>query len=195
MASSNKGEETQGEGRNADDVKLINSLKNKMKILKKAYTDEHEKMVLYQKQVEDLQPKTKRLQEALDEKEALIAKLNQENVDIQEKYSSNLPKDLANQSKPEKGKYVTDLEKANEDLQKANAELKEALKGSMEKITASEKSLSDLNSEHTTKMALITKKLDSTNEQVDALEKERNDLKENCEKYENQIKILFEQKA
>lgn len=192
MSSANTGEDLQDEGRSADDVKLIASLKNKIKVLKKAYTEEHEKSVSYMQQLDDLVPKTKRLRETLAEKEALIANLNEEISNLQDKYTSSPRK---GNSSPNKIKNIPELEQANEDLKKENDELKNKLGNIRENLAVSEKLLTELKDEYTTKMITMTKKVDSSNEQVEASEKERKELKESCEKYENQIKILFEQKA
>lgn len=182
------------DGRNLDDVKLIASLKNKIKVLKKAYLEEHDKAALCQQQVESLLPKKKSLEDALAEKESLCARLNKELLTLQEDAIAKQAKGGASPSKGGKGKTVGELEQANELLRKENEELKEQMSMLREGLTGNEKLLTAMKDELATRSQLMNKKLQETADKLDITEKERKELKESCERYEMQSKVNFEQK-
>lgn len=190
MATAEEGSE---DGRSMDDVKLIASLKNKVKVLKKAYVEEHDKATKYQQQIETILPKMKSLEEALSEKEDRIAKLNNEISKLNDLQVISQAKGAVSPSKS--GKSKAELEQQLEILIKENEDLKEKIEQKNDECSTNEKMFKSINEGYVQQIASLTEKSDQTSEKLEKVQKENASLKENCEKLEMQSKINFEQRS
>lgn len=182
------------EGRSADDVKLIASLKGKLKVLKKAYIEEEKKAETYQKQTEALLQKKSELDKALADKDALCAKLNKDVLMLQDAAIASQAKGGASPTRGGRAKSGADLELVNEALKKENEELKEKVKMLRENVEGNEKLLTDIKKDFDERVKSLAKTCEETKAKLDAAEKDRKELKVSCDKYEEQSKANFERR-
>ncbi len=195
IGSLSTAEEGSEDGRSIDDVKLIASLKNKIKVLKKAYLEEHEKAVSYQQQFESLLPKAKSLEEALAEKETLCAKLNSELLSLKDAVIAAQAKGSSSPGKIGKGRTAAELEQLLEAATKENDDLKEQMQQLKDSLSTNEHTLTHMKNYFTEQIQDLTKKYETQQTKLEATEKERTELKASCEQYEVQSKITFDQRS
>jgi hypothetical protein len=86
---------------------------------------------------------------------------------------------------------LAELDQTIEDLKKENADFKEKDAMLRENLASNKKMLGEM----TTKVFGVTKENEEIKKQLESESKANKDIKENCEKYENQLKLQFDQKA
>ena len=184
-------EENYDENRNHDDVKLISSLKRKMKVLKTAYLEEHEKALTLKNQFDELVLQKQNLEEALSKKETICAKLNAEiqilkdNQTTIKSYSENY---IRSNKESELGSKLQNTLKENDELKKQLELLKQNL-------TINENAIAVIQAEFSARIQELTSEINAGKIMLIELGKERDEAKENAVKCEELTRINFDQRA
>eukprot|EP00826_Nyctotherus_ovalis_P026874 TRINITY_DN2095_c0_g1_i4.p1 TRINITY_DN2095_c0_g1~~TRINITY_DN2095_c0_g1_i4.p1 ORF type:complete len:208 (+),score=89.62 TRINITY_DN2095_c0_g1_i4:203-826(+) len=184
-------EETFDDNRNPEDIKLIASLKKKIKILRVAYIEEKDKAAAVQSQLEALLPKKKNLEEALAEKNSLCARLNREILELQDTVAIAQP----HFGHSGRGQNVAELELRLSKTQKENAELKEQVELLKENISISEKTIVGVKDGMMQRVQELTKEVEEVKANLEDAIKERDAAKEEADKCEKLTNFNFEQRA
>jgi len=184
-------EESYDESRNPDDIKLIASLRKKIKVLKGAYIEEKQKTTALQQQLEVLLPKKRNLEEALAEKDSLCAKLSREILELQDTVATAQP----HFGVSGRGQNVAELELRLSKSQKENTELREQLQLLKDNLALAENTLVGVKNGLVERMQELTKEVEETRVKLQEAIKERDVAKEEAEKSEKVSSVNFEQRV
>lgn len=193
LGASSGVEENYDENRNPNDIKLIVTLKKKMKVLKEAYLEEHNKTTTLQKELDSLLIKKNNLEEALTEKEAICAKLNREILQMKDAAATSPIRQMS-LSNPIRGDK-SGLEASLSQTKKENEELKEQMELLKQNLAINEKMITGVKDALVERMQELTNELNLEKEKVKNVEKERDEAKENAVKCEELCRINFDQRA
>ena len=193
--------EDESEDGRRDDAKLIASLKNRMKVLKKGYLEERDQAANLQKELAAAQQKIQRLEEALTEKETLCANLNKEVVTLQDSLAAEKSKAPGSPVRGSKQKGFTEADQAAEALKRENEELQGKLTMMKESLENNETLLTEMKTNHnvqvqtlTTSKETLEMQLHTVTTQLQEAQKGNEELQNECSKYKTQCEINFEQR-